>query len=289
MNILIIAILVGAAVVAVATTNRNKRAVKRAPAPKPASAAAPKSKAGTATKAKRSTATRAGKTRAASGKTTRARTTRAKASSARSRAKPGGGAKARAAAVAKPKSAAPAKAKPKPAAPAKARAKPARPIKARAKPAAVARARAQPAAPAKPKAKASAKPRPKPKASAKPRAAISAKTKSAGTPKESDEKSTYASGVARTKRLIRANKSADAVKQLAELVGMTEVVSKKSGDSVDPWCYEQLAVHHRNNKDYASEVAILERYGRQHIPAGPASTKLAQRLSAARTLQKQQG
>ena len=226
MHILIIAILVGAAVVAVVTSNRNKGAA-RASTAKPAAAPAAKKKAARPAKA--------AKAKKAPAKAKKAKTTKVKAAK-----------KAKAPKV----KTTPAKIKKK-----------------------------SPAT--KPKAKSAG--------GAKPRAAATAKPKSTPASKESDEKSTYPDGVAKVKKLTRAKKTGDAVKLLTELVGITEVVSKKSGNSVDPWCYEQLAVIHRNSKDYASEIAILERYGRQHIPAGPASTKLAQRLSAARTLQKQKG
>lgn len=79
----------------------------------------------------------------------------------------------------------------------------------------------------------------------------------------------------------------DAVERLLlALVGAVEAESRAKGPKwgVAPWYYDELAVLYRKQKDYAAEVAILERFMRQPHAPGVKPPKLADRLENARML-----
>ena len=89
--------------------------------------------------------------------------------------------------------------------------------------------------------------------------------------------------------IFKTNNQAEEVeKLLLELVEATEVESKSLGYGVAPWYYEQLAILYRRNKNYSSEVAILERFASQKHSPGVKSHKLMDRLEKARTLSAKQ-
>jgi len=90
--------------------------------------------------------------------------------------------------------------------------------------------------------------------------------------------------VEEVKQLKRAGKLEEAKALLLELVKATEEEGKYTG--VGPWYYEQLAIIHRGTKDYASEVAILERFAKQKHAPGAKPAQLLERLDKARALAK---
>ena len=100
--------------------------------------------------------------------------------------------------------------------------------------------------------------------------------------------------VEEVKQLKRSGKLEKAKALLLELVKATEEESKAHAHwGVAPWYYEQLAIIYRGAKDYASEIAILERFVNQSDVPGilssdvsSASKKLLHRLDRARALAK---
>ncbi len=73
---------------------------------------------------------------------------------------------------------------------------------------------------------------------------------------------------------------------LIALVEATEAEDKAKGWGVAPWYYEELAKIYRKRKDYASEVAILERFASQRHAPGTKPPRLLERLHKARVLVK---
>ncbi len=91
----------------------------------------------------------------------------------------------------------------------------------------------------------------------------------------------YTEYVDEATELKRQGKADEAAALLLALVDATEAEAKAEKIIVAPWYYEQLAIVYRGQKDYAAEVAILERYAKQ--PHGP-KNKLLDRLKKARAL-----
>jgi len=87
------------------------------------------------------------------------------------------------------------------------------------------------------------------------------------------------------KGLKKQGKLDEAEKLLIQLVGATEAENRASGYQygVAPWYYEELAKIYRKQKDYATEVTILERYFKQK--RAPNKPKLLERLEKAKQLQ----
>lgn len=82
--------------------------------------------------------------------------------------------------------------------------------------------------------------------------------------------------------LKRAGKSEEAERLLLDLVNAVEAENKVEKLGVAPWYYEQLAVLYRQRKDYAAEIAILERAAAQpHSKGGPL---FADRIAKAKAL-----
>lgn len=73
---------------------------------------------------------------------------------------------------------------------------------------------------------------------------------------------------------------------LLALVDATEAESRAKGPrwGVAPAYYEELAMLYRERKDYAAEVAILERFARQQHAPGVKPPRLLERLDKARAL-----
>lgn len=94
----------------------------------------------------------------------------------------------------------------------------------------------------------------------------------------------YVNHVETIKQLKRENRHDETVGLLLKCVDATEAESGVAGCGVAPWYYEQLAILYRKNKDYESEVSILERYQNQIAAAGIGPQKLAERLTKARAL-----
>ncbi len=70
----------------------------------------------------------------------------------------------------------------------------------------------------------------------------------------------YTSSLDRVKSLKRQDKLEEADELLGNLIGAVESEAKQQGWTVAPWYYEQLAIVRRKRKDYAGEIAALERY-----------------------------
>ena len=92
--------------------------------------------------------------------------------------------------------------------------------------------------------------------------------------------------VEQVKQLKIAKRHDAAIALLLNLVAAVEAESEAAGNDygVSPWYYEQLAIIYRKEKQYADEVAILERYAAQPKAGGAAPAKLATRLMRAKTL-----
>lgn len=92
--------------------------------------------------------------------------------------------------------------------------------------------------------------------------------------------------VEQVKQLKIAKRHDEAIALLLNLVAAVEAESEAAGNDygVSPWYYEQLAIIYRKEKQYADEVAILERYAAQPKAGGAAPAKLATRLMRAKTL-----
>ena len=119
----------------------------------------------------------------------------------------------------------------------------------------------------------------------------------------SDDDGHYTDNVETIKQLKRDKKYDEAIEILLKCVDLTENESVKANSKpvlddkfsflsegrtnqwgVAPWYYEQLAIIYRNQKKYADEVAILERYSKQPKAPGVGPQKLAERLVKAREL-----
>jgi hypothetical protein len=92
---------------------------------------------------------------------------------------------------------------------------------------------------------------------------------------------TYISDV---KNLKRLGELIAAEKLLLELIAAIEAENAADGGGVAPWYYEELAKIYRKQKDYAKEVAILERYASQKHAPGSKPPELLERLDKARQL-----
>ena len=82
--------------------------------------------------------------------------------------------------------------------------------------------------------------------------------------------------------LLRNEKLEKAEELLLHLVDATEEMSRATGTGVAPWYYEKLAAIYHRRLDYATEVAILERFAEQKHSAGSVPRKLEARLEKAR-------
>ena len=70
----------------------------------------------------------------------------------------------------------------------------------------------------------------------------------------------YTEYVEPVKALMRSGELERAESLLLRLVGAVEAQVLATGFGMAPWYTERLAVHYRKRKDFAAEVAILERY-----------------------------
>ena len=85
------------------------------------------------------------------------------------------------------------------------------------------------------------------------------------------------------KQLKRDSKLELAEKLLLALIDATESESKKVGDGVAPWYYEQLAMVYRKCKRVDDEISILERFAKQKHSPGATPLKLLERLEKIRS------
>jgi hypothetical protein len=87
--------------------------------------------------------------------------------------------------------------------------------------------------------------------------------------------------------LRRAGQIREAEALLKRLVDAVEEEVRATSDGVAPWPYEQLAILYRKQKQYDSEVEILERYARAKKAPGATPGKLARRLEEALLLKEE--
>jgi len=92
----------------------------------------------------------------------------------------------------------------------------------------------------------------------------------------------------KVKALKAKGRHKDAIKLLLPAVDLVEAEADYIGEGwgVAPWYYEQLAIIYRKEKDYSSEVKILERYLEQNLAPGKGPEKLTDRLTKAKLLLK---
>jgi len=74
------------------------------------------------------------------------------------------------------------------------------------------------------------------------------------------------------------------IRNLLELVEKEEAEDKIYKWGVAPAPYERLAILYRKDKNYFAEVAILERYVKQHHAPGVKPPRLLERLDKAKKL-----
>ncbi len=94
----------------------------------------------------------------------------------------------------------------------------------------------------------------------------------------------YTAYVEEVKALRRSGDDQGAERLLLALVDATEAESRATRGGVAPWYYEELAILYRERKDYAAEVAVLERFGCQPHAPGVKPPRLQERLEKARLL-----
>jgi hypothetical protein len=94
----------------------------------------------------------------------------------------------------------------------------------------------------------------------------------------------YTTYVSEVKNLKKSGKLEEVEKLLLELIAATEAESVAEGFGVAPWYYEELAKVYRKQKEYAKEVAILERFAAQKHAPGAKPPRLLERLEKARHL-----
>ena len=94
----------------------------------------------------------------------------------------------------------------------------------------------------------------------------------------------YTTYVDEVSRLRRGGSDEEAERLLLRLVDAVEAEAQAEGWGVAPWYDEQLAIIYRKRKDYAAEVAILERYAAQKHAPGASPPRLLERLERARVM-----
>lgn len=94
----------------------------------------------------------------------------------------------------------------------------------------------------------------------------------------------YVDWVDPVKEMKRTGNLAEAEQVLLACVDATERTSAIDKMGVAPWFYEQLAIIYRQQKRYADEVAILDRFVQQQHAPGALPGQLADRLVKASEL-----
>ena len=95
----------------------------------------------------------------------------------------------------------------------------------------------------------------------------------------------YTTYIDEFKALKRSGDDESLEQLLLALVDATESESRtKASSGVAPAYYEELAILYRGRKDYAAEVAILERFKQQRHASGVKPPRLLERLEKARAL-----
>ena len=94
----------------------------------------------------------------------------------------------------------------------------------------------------------------------------------------------FSSFVPEVERLKREGDLQGAERLLVTLIETTEAEDEATEAGVRPWYYEKLAVIYRERKDYASELAVLERFSRHRQAPGATPRLLLERLEKVRAL-----
>jgi hypothetical protein len=91
----------------------------------------------------------------------------------------------------------------------------------------------------------------------------------------------YTEWVEDVKALKRAERLDEAVTLLTGLVSAVEYEAARKRWLLAPWYYDQLAIIQRKKKDYAAEIAILERFAEKNRSHGGLTPEMAKRMSKA--------
>lgn len=83
-------------------------------------------------------------------------------------------------------------------------------------------------------------------------------------------------------KTLKRHDALEALELLGALLGAVEEEAAAEGVGVAPWYYEQAAIVYRKKRDFASEVAVLERFAAQKHAPGTAPPELLARLEKAR-------
>lgn len=86
------------------------------------------------------------------------------------------------------------------------------------------------------------------------------------------------------KELKRQGRLEELEKLLMELIDAVEAEARRNNWGVASWYYEEAAKLYRKQKDFAREVAILERFAGQEHGQGARNRALAERLEKAKAL-----
>lgn len=76
----------------------------------------------------------------------------------------------------------------------------------------------------------------------------------------------------------------EAAQLLTDLLPVVEAESAAKRWQVAPWYYEQLAIIHRKQKEYAHEVGVLDRFQAANASHGGLTPELEHRLAKAQEL-----
>ncbi len=99
----------------------------------------------------------------------------------------------------------------------------------------------------------------------------------------------YTEYVETVKSLKRKNKLDEAIFLLKNLVLAVEEEARSKNWDIAPWYYEQLAIIYRKQKDYSSEIRILERYFQNKKDPETKPPDFVKRLEKAKFLEEKQG
>lgn len=94
----------------------------------------------------------------------------------------------------------------------------------------------------------------------------------------------YTGWVEVVKQLKRDKHPQVAADLLLNLLPVVEEEARFRGWGVAPWYFEQLAIIRRQQRDYAGEVEVLERYAAANAAHGGLGPELDRRLAKARAL-----
>jgi tetratricopeptide (TPR) repeat protein len=94
----------------------------------------------------------------------------------------------------------------------------------------------------------------------------------------------YTDYVEDVKALKRQGQYNEAIQLLLALIDAVELEARIKKWAIAPWYYEQLAILYRKQKDYQSEISILERFALNKHAPGVKPQQILDRLTKARSL-----